>query len=211
MAVTLYRCQKCRGLFNAVFEPNKWCRDCKLNQTSGGTSKSSLANTFTVLTGAEELTIIEPEEAMSGSKSSAIGGPIGDAQNVFAQQQAAQYQQGLQNAASLMGLMGGQSSLQNFSGGSEIRSPFIYSDSSFNVGDSFVGDDGVRRVIASVRRLDDSRLMVIDSVGFIGIITAPIGTGDRAYAAPTRFEPKPESSPHESILKPSRKLKFAAE
>ncbi len=41
MGVTLYRCQKCRGLFNAVFEPMKLCRDCKLNQFSGGTSKGA--------------------------------------------------------------------------------------------------------------------------------------------------------------------------
>lgn len=161
MAVTLYRCQKCRGLFNAVFEPNKWCRDCKLNQTSGGTSKSSLANTFTVLTGAEELTIIEPEEAMSGSKSSAIGGPIGDAQNVFAQQQAQQYQQGLQSAAGLQGLMGASGQTANPPQGYEFQ---------------FSGWREGK-----------------------GYVEVPLP------------EPKPESSPHESILKPSRKLKFAAE
>ena len=166
---------------------------------------------------------------MGGGKAGqAIGQPIGDAEEVFAQQQnvanSLAYQQGQQNwagqAQNLLGAVGGQ---QAFSGGSEIRSPFQWTSAnierleSLKPGNTFVSTDGVTRVISIVQRLDDTRVMVTDSVGVFAVINVPpswTGTDEKKFRSPIQYappKPEPESSPHDAILKPSRKLKFAAE
>lgn len=84
-----------------------------------------------------------------GKASAAIGGPIGDAQSDLSN--------AINDVTYQAFMARGQ---QNFSGGSQIRSTFLYA----------VPDD-----------------------------------------PEYKFTPEPESSPHDAILKPSRKLKFAAE
>ena len=96
MAVTLYRCSKCRGLFNSVFEPNKLCRDCKLQQ-SGFQSQG----------GRGEVTVVEPEKPMGG------GGIVQQQVNAFSSEQEKYPGAFLQN----VGMSGGfnQQGQQNFS------------------------------------------------------------------------------------------------
>jgi hypothetical protein len=215
MGVTVYRCERCLGVFQSVFGVGgkNYCRNCRFNlnteyvpgeQGSGGVAAGG------------GITIVEPkEETVGGGKAgAAIGG----------QQQAIDLQINALAQKSLSMLGGGQ---QSFSGGSEIRSPFMYAvpdDPKYKFkfterniepianllpGQTFVSTDGVTRLITSVQRLDDTRVMVTDSVGVFAVLDVPRSAGPVAYAPPPK--PEPESSPHDAILKPSRKFKLAAE
>ena len=214
MAVTLYRCSKCRGLFNTVFEPLKMCRDCKLQQTSGGTSRASL-RTLEMLDDDSEVTIVEPEETVGGGKAGqAIGGPIGDAQEVFAQQYA-------QNQASRLGGLMGSGQQGIYSGGSEIRNPFTYSVPD-NPEYKFKFIEGMK-VPANGQRVYDPNTDSFFYRDSSGLIVRCNGEGVILQVMPLQetirvtgidappLKPEPESSPHDAILKPSRKMKFAAE
>jgi hypothetical protein len=162
MAVTLYRCSKCRGVFNSVWDTpsGRLCRDCKLQilgyQTQGG--KPAV----------EQVKIVE--DIMGGGKAgAAIGGNIGDAESLFEQQA---YQQ---------------------------------SPQSLNVG--LAGTDSDERNLANevyFQQLQEDRLRKSQEYRFTfsGFKDSP----PRPVA-----KPEPESSPHDAILKPSRKLKLAAE
>jgi hypothetical protein len=216
MAVTLYRCSKCRGLFNTVFEPLKMCRDCKLNQTSGGTSRASLRTSEGVAEN-EDVRIVEPEgDSMGGGKASAaIGGPIGDAQSDLSN---------AINEVTYQAFMArGQ---QNFSGGSQIRSPFQYNTPDYKF--KFYGwrQDGERAIGSLTSPAVGSKVYNPNTdtfweLGADGIVREYDGGGNFLGLPPLSEatspslvsppKPEPESSPHDAILKPSRKLKFAAE
>jgi len=203
MAVTLYRCSKCRGVFNSVWDTasGRLCRDCKLQtlgyQPEGGKPAG------------EQVKIVE-DIMGGGSLGAAIGGNIGDAQNVFEQRQKQVVE--LQQAAlsnSLAGLMQSGATAA-VSGGSEIRSPLQYADSSIRPGALFQFRDGTIRTVTQVSRLDSERIMIVDNLGEITVRDLALQFATAARVTPSP-KPEPESSPHDAILKPSRKLKLAAE
>jgi hypothetical protein len=169
----------------------------------------------------EQVKIIgDAEDSMGGGKAGqAIGQGYGNAQDLFSQQA---YQQG-QKAINLQLdalAQGGMQALmgtgaQTFSGGSEIRSPFMYGTTAqraYDVTtDTFVEtmQDGTRYHYTGsgdcLAVVPPGMFFQRDSVyGMPMVVPVDPNSG-------TRMKPEPESSPHDAILKPSRKLKFAAE
>ena len=163
MAVTLYRCSKCRGVFNSVWDTasGRLCRDCKLQtlgyQPEGGKPAS------------EQVKIVE--DTMGGGKAgAAIGGNIRDTKGLFEQQ-------GYQQSPQI--LIGG---LSGMAGGQQNVSSDLY-----------------------VQQLQAERFQQAQGYRFV------FSELKESPTPPTPPKPEPESSPHDAILKPSRKLKLAAE
>lgn len=154
-----------------------------------------------------------------GKASAAIGGPIGDAQSDLSN---------AINEVTYQAFMArGQ---QNFSGGSQIRSTFLYAvPDNPEYKFTFTATGPLDAINRSLRIPSDGRkiydpnsntffyrngdglIVRCDGEGrIVQVITPQQQIAVSGISGPPP-KPEPESSPHDAILKPSRKLKFAAE
>jgi hypothetical protein len=134
------------------------------------------------------------EDSMGGS---GLSGAIGKGQQDLTQQAIQLQQNTLAN--SLSDLM--QDGTQIFSGGSQIRSPFQYASAEGKIYDKERGTFWERQ--------SDGTYVEYDGYGKALGIGTPKAVESLRVAPPPK--PESESSPHDAILKPSRKLKLAAE
>jgi len=183
MAVTLYRCSKCRGVFNSVFDTfgGRLCRDCKLIASGyGGEVKFAPA---------EQVKIVGDEEETVGGigVQSAVGLQKEQAQDLY------------NNAPP--GVLSGSSGYQfKFSGWQE----------------KFRSEEGNKYYDINsntfVERWPDGTLVRYDGDGKV-VEAVPLRdqTAEQKVVPTFLNAEKPESSPHDAILKPSRKLKLLAE
>lgn len=201
MAVTLYRCSQCNGVFSAVYDagPNrKLCRGCKF---SGFGASSDAAKK------GEEVTIVEPDgkgESVGAGKQgvqSAIGGPIGNAQDIFAQQ----------NVSGLMGQVGAgavNASLQTLNDMTNMILDNVTLLTDFvgaKVYDPSTNSFYEKTASGTIRQVDGIGKVIREIYSGGNEIRTPF-----QYAQPeskTRTEvPRPD--PHEATLNPKRKIRL---